>query len=378
MTFERKTAALRGDAPGTTTELTWYETGPANAKQKVYLQAALHADEMPGTMLLHHLLPMLRRADDLGQLRARFTVMPLVNPLGMQNFAFYRHLRRYDTRTGVNYNRRWPDLFAEVGAQVSGRLTGDATENIATTRKAVAQWLKSQQPRTAAEQLRLLVLEQCFDADYVLDLHCDTESLPYIYTSPELDLQDLSDWMGSVATLTAADSGGGSFDEILPQLYRKLAAANPGKAVPMAAATATLEYRGQADVFDAIGADDARRLWGFLCGRGLIDADPGERPPAMPAAIPFEATEIVRVPRAGLLAYRVELAERVTKGQPIADLIALDGPEAFMARTPILAGTDGFVLSRITHKYVSTGTNIAKIVGTEPLPARRGAYLLED
>ena len=35
----------------------------------------------------------------------------------------------------------------------------------------------------------------------------------------------------------------------------------------------------------------------------------------------------------------------MTKGQPIADLIALDGPEAFMARTPILAGTDGFVLT---------------------------------
>ena len=67
----------------------------------------------------------------------------------------------------------------------------------------------------------------------------------------------------------------------------------------------------------------------------------------------------------------------MTKGQPVADLIALDGPEAFIARTPILAGTDGFVLTRSARKYVERGANIMKIVGTEPLPSRTG-YLLED
>jgi len=87
--------------------------------------------------------------------------------------------------------------------------------------------------------------------------------------------------------------------------------------------------------------------------------------------------EIVRVDRPGLLAYRVDLGQRVSRGQPIADLIALDGPEAFIGRTPLLAGTDGFVLSRPLRKYVARGEAIAKIVGTTPLPQRRG-YLLED
>lgn len=380
MAFERKTVALRGDAPGSVTEFTWYSIGPADAPEKVHLQAALHADEMPGTMVLHHLLPMLRQADDMGLLRARFTVMPMVNPIGMQNVSFHRHVGRYDTRTGVNYNRRWPDLFSLIRTQLSGRLKDDELFNVNLIRKAVAQWIDSQQPRTAAEQLRLLVLRECHDAEFILDLHCDSDSLPYIYTSPELmpELQDLADWMGAAATLTAADSGGGSFDEIMPQLYRKVAQANPGKPVPMASATATLEYRGQADVYDAYGADDARRLWGFLCGRNLIDADPGVRPPAMPEALPFEATEIIRADRPGLVAYRVGLGDRVTRGQPIADLIALEGPEAFMARTPILSSTDGFVLSRLEAKYVTRGANLAKIVGTQPLPARKGAYLLED
>ena len=380
MSFERKTVPLRGDTPGTVTEFTYYVIGPATAPEKVHLQAALHADEHPGTMVLHHLLPMLRQADDQGLLRARFTVMPAVNPLGLGQQSLRHHIGRYDTNTGVNFNRRWPDLFGAVRTQLSGRLGDDEVFNVNLIRTAVARWIDAQVPRTAAEQLRLLVLREAHDAEFVLDLHCDDDSLIHIFTSPELmpELQDLADWMGAAATLTAADSGGGSFDEVLPQLYRKVAQANPGKPVPMASATATLEYRGQSDVFDTLGADDARRLWGFLCGRNLIDTDAGAPPSRMPEATPLEATEFIRTDRPGLVAYRVELGERVTKGQPVADLIALDGPEAFMARTPIFAGTDGVVLSRRLQKYAPRGTSIMKIVGTSVLPARKGAYLLED
>ena len=379
MGFERKTVLLRGDTPGESTEFTYYVIGPPDAPEKVHLQAALHADEHPGTMVLHHLLPRLRHADERNLTRARFTVMPMVNPLGMGNLSFRHHIGRYDPNSGINYNRRWPDLFAAVRQQLAGRLKDDEAFNVALIRRTVAQWIDAQQPRSAAEQLRLLVLREAHDAEFVLDLHCDDDSQLHIFTSPELmpELQDLADWMGAAATLTAADSGGGSFDEVLPQLYRKVAATNPGKPVPMASATATLEYRGQYDVFDELGADDARRLYGFLCERNLIDDDPGSRPARAPEATPFEATEIVRVDRPGLLAYRVELGERVRKGQPIADLIALDGPEAFMARTAILAGTDGFILSRARSKYVPRGASVAKIVGTVPLPSRKG-YLLED
>jgi predicted deacylase len=380
MAFERRSVTLRGDAPGSATEFTWYAVGPSDAPEKVHLQAALHADEQPGTMILHHLLPKLRAADDRGLLRARFTVMPIVNPLGMQSFSFDRHVGRYDLRSGLNHNRRWPDLFAAVRSQVVGRLNDDERFNVNIIRKSVAQWIDGQQPRTPAEQLRLIVLREAHDAEFVFDLHCDSEALVHVFTSPELmpELQDLADWMGAAATLTAADSGGGPFDEILPLLYRKVAQTNPGKPVPMASATATLEYRGQADVSDTLAADDARRLWGFLCGRGLIDADPGQRPGPAPPATPLEATEIVRVDRPGLVAYRVELGERVVKGQPIADLIALDGPEAFMARAPILAGTDGLILTRNASRYVTRGMQVAKIVGTEILPSRKGAYLLAD
>ncbi len=201
MAFERKVVRLKGDTPGTATELTYYSIGPKDAPEKVHLQAALHADEQPGTMVLHHLLPMLQQADEQNLLRARFTVMPMVNPLGLANFSFRRHIGRYDLNSGINYNRRWPDLFTAVRTQLAGRLGDDERFNVNLIRKTVAQWIDAQEPRTAAEQLRLLILREAHDAEFVLDLHCDDDSLLHIFTSPELmpELQDLADWMGAAA-----------------------------------------------------------------------------------------------------------------------------------------------------------------------------------
>jgi hypothetical protein len=380
MPFELHRTTLRGDTPGHSTELYWYTAGPADAPTRVHLQAALHADEQPGTMALHHLLPRLRDADAAGQLNARFTIFPSVNPLGLANRSLRHHIGRYDVETGINYNRRWPDLYPLVADRVAGRLGQDPAANIAVLRQAVLDWIDAQQGATAIQQLRLLVLRSAASSDIILDLHCDDESLMHIFTSPELmpGLQDLADWMGVAATLTAEDSGGGSFDEVLPSFYRKARLANPECPIPKGAETATLEYRGRADSFDDLGQLDADGLFNFFAGRGLIAAEPTRKPQPSPAPTPFEATEVLRVDAPGLLAYRVQLGEYVTKGQPVADIIAMDGSQAFLARTPVLAGTDGLVLSRVTAKFVKRGAGIAKIVGTQPLPSRTGGYLLED
>ena len=379
MAFEKQTLTLKADTPGSATEFTIYRIGPPASPDKVVLQAALHADELPGVMLLHHLLPMLVEADERGLLRARFVVIPLANPLGMAQMLHRHHMGRYDLGTGVNFNRQWPDLFTQIRTQLAGRLSDEWRFNVNLIRKAVANWLEIQHPRTIAEELRLHLLREAHDASFVLDLHCDSDSLIHIFTSPELmpELQDLADWMGAAATLTATDSGGGSFDEVLPQLYRKVAQTNPGKPVPIATQTATLEYRGVADVYDAYGADDAVRLFNFFAARRLIEADPGPRPAASSSPTSLDATDVVRAPGPGLLAFRVDLGQQVQKGDVIADLIALDGPEAFVARTPIVTQADGFVLTRSLSKYATRGTHIAKVVGTQPLASRRG-YLLED
>lgn len=378
--MEKITHKIYGDSPGKLTELLCFKFGSEQAERKVYLQAALHADEQPGILVLHHLLKRLKLAEEQGLLKAQFVVFPMVNPLGMGDIGFRQHQGRYDRASGVNFNRNWPDLFKAVSAQVAAQLTDDAQQNIQVVRSALKAWLVQSQPVTALQQQRHIVLQAAFDADFVLDLHCDNEALPHIFTAPQSAavMQDLSDWMGAAATLLAEDSGGYSFDEVWSSLWIDLAKAYPDKPFPLACHSATLEYRGQFDTFDELNQDDAERLYGFLQSQGLIGGELiRSRPAPTPAGTDLVATEMTRVQQAGLLAYKVQLGDLVKKGDLLADLIALDGEGAFVERIPVLAGTEGVIISRNINKYVWPGCSVAKIVGKEKLETR-GEYLLED
>lgn len=379
MSYEKISKTLVGDSPGRSTELHYFRIGPEQASHKVYLQAALHADEQPGILVLHHLLQLLHQADAAGELEAQFVLFPMVNPLGMGDIEFGQHQGRYSRSTGVNHNRSWPVIYDAIGAGLGVKLGTDGAQNIRLVRAAMRDWAEQLPCVTAFEQWRQCILREACDADYVFDLHCDDDALAHIFTVPQLqeNMQQLADWTGAAATLLAEDSGGGSFDEVWPSIWLRLAREYPDKPLPLPVVACTLEYRGLSDTFDALNRADAEKLYGYFQARGLIGGATTGRKGKAPPPTDFRATEMLRAPQAGLLAYRVELGDEVNKGDPVADLIRLDGEAAFVERIPLVAGTTGRVISRATTKYVWRNANVAKIVGNEILETR-GEYLLSD
>lgn len=379
MAIQRINKTITGDSPGKTTELIGFRVGPEKAKKKVYLQGALHSDEQPGIMALHHLLPMLFDGDKQGILQAEFVVFPMVNPLGMENIEFGMHQGRYDVPSGANFNRGWPDLFSTIERDIESKLGFDEAENIGTIRQTALAWLDSQTAVSARDQLRHFVLREAVSADYIFDLHCDDLALIHIFSGPHCNsqIQGLGAWMGAAAIMTAEDSGGGSFDEAVPLLWINAGKKHPHLPIPVPVTACTLELRGKSDVSNQFGKQDAMGLYSFFQSQGLIAGEPAATKGDIVEPTPLTATEILRVSQAGLLSYKVELGDTVEKGQAVADLIALEGDGAFTEKIPITAGTDGLVISMNLHKYVWPGCSIAKIVGRKPLRSR-GHYLLED
>jgi len=377
MSFEKISRKLVGDTPGRSTELNYFRIGPEDAAKKVYLHAAMHADEQPGILVLHHLLKLLREADAAGDLNARFVLFPMINPLGMGDIEFGQHQGRYNRSTGVNHNRDWPVLYDAVGDGLAEKLGNDAAENVQRVRAALREWADSLPRVTAQDQWRHCVVSEACDADYVFDLHCDDDSLLHIFSIPQLadNMQQLADWTGAAATMLAEDSGGGSFDEVWPAIWLRLADECGDRPVPLPVISCTLEYRGQGDTFDDLNRQDAHNLYGYFQEQGLIGgASLGQKGEAR-AGTDLRATEYLRAPQPGLLAYRVELGDWVEKGDCIAELIALDGDGALVDRMPLLAGTSGQVISRKITKYVWAGANVSKIVGSEVLESRSGSLL---
>ena len=64
--MEVKTLTFEGDSPGTPYQLRlleFHSQASSQQHRKIYLQGALHADELPGALVLHHLAAELRAAE---------------------------------------------------------------------------------------------------------------------------------------------------------------------------------------------------------------------------------------------------------------------------------------------------------------------------
>jgi len=373
---------LKGDFQGTSFNLRVFRFGSAQpGKPKAYMHAALHADETPGMLILHHMLPKLQAAAEAGLIDGEIIVLPQANPLGGAQVLFGdTHVGRFDMASGQNHNRGWELLTPQVVADIEAVLSDDEAANVAHIRRIIGAAVAARQPSTVLERFRKEILQLSHDADIVFDIHCDDESDRHLFIIPEQwpDWEDIARASRSAVALTAADSGGGSYDECLSTVWTRLQARFPHHPIPLACPAATFEYAGWADVEDDVAAEDAQHLFSVLCARGFINMAPTPLPGITVEGLPLEATEMLRTEVSGILTYKVAVGDQVTTGQHVADIIDPTELDPVKARTPMFATTTGFVLSRRTRKLMFPGESVMKIVGREVLASRQGGYLLED
>lgn len=365
-------------APGTSRSLTVHRYGRPGARPKAYIQAGLHADELPGMLAAHHLLQRLDALNAEGAIRGEIVVVPAANPIGLSQSVLESHVGRFALDGHGNFNRHYPDLAADAAQALAGRLTQDAGENVALVRAALLAALEAHRPVDEVATLRRTLLGLSIDADFVLDLHCDNQAPVHVYMGTDLwpDGEDLSRQFNADLVLLAEDSGDNPFDEANSApwwiLKRLLGDAHP---LPPACLAATIELRGQADVDDTTAAADADALVRFLQRRGLVAGDPGPLPAARCQATPLAGNEMLRAPVAGIIAYARPLGAQVKRGDHVADIVDPMAQDPAAARTPIHAGVDGVLWSQCIHRLARPGDIVAKIAGAEAIEGR-GSNLL--
>ncbi len=303
-----RTIDLPAPAPGTWHSLRVQAFGEPGARPKAYLQAGLHGDELPGIMALTMLRPLLEEAETRGAIAGEIVLVPVANPIGLGQSIMGSHTGRYDLDLMTNFNRGWPDLAETVAAQVGSELGADAGRNVALVRGALRHAVAALPAHGGNGVLRKTLLLEAIDADIVLDLHCDLEAVTHLYLGTPLwpDARDLAADIGAEATLLAEQSGGNPFDEAFSAPWWTLARRFPDHPIPLACLSATVEYRGLADVSERQGQEDAEALLRFLARRGVLRDDPGPLPPLPADATPLEGVAMLRAPQAGLLSFEVE------------------------------------------------------------------------
>ena len=369
------TLPLPFESPGTVRTLAVRRYGLPGARPKAYIQAGLHADEIPGMLVAHTLATLLEQASISGEV----VVVPVANPIGLDQRVHGTLLGRHTLDRGANFNRGFAGLDDAVATRVAGRLGADAAANVALIREAQAAALAGTPPRDAPEGWRHLLLSLALDADIVLDLHCDQESLLHLYTGHSLwpAATDLAGWLGCRLVLLSDDSGGAPFDEACSALWWRLAARfDPALPIPPACLAATVELRGRRDVDPELAAADAVALFRFLQGRGVVAGSPGPAPVCPAQVSPLAGVDRVTAPRAGVVCHRVGLGRLVTAGQVVAEIVDPVAADPAAARTPLVTRTAGLVWARAVARFAQAGDPVVSIAGPEALP-RTGSLLTD-
>lgn len=332
---------LRGDVPGTEYRFKVLRFGPADlAGPSAYLQAALHGDELPGVAALHYLIPRLKLAEREGRLAGRVTVVPFANPIGSGQVFFGEHLGRFAFGSRTNFNRDFPLLPSD---DTSG-LPGDDA------------------PLPVEKRLKARLVELALGHDLVLDLHCDSEGLSYLYIPKPLwpHMADLAACLRSEAVLVWDGTSDGAFEEAALSPLLSLPPDSPEWA---RRAVTTVEFRGQVDVAPETAEADADGLYRFLVGRGtVVDASVAPPAPFAGPAVPLENVEMTYAPTGGAILYHVRPGDRVRAGDLLCEILTAPGEPG--GAHEVRAAQDGLILTRRSHRMTTPGDDLLKLLGT--------------
>jgi predicted deacylase len=351
---------------GSQKTLTSLHFGTPGHGPKIYIQASLHAEELPGMLVAHHLRSLLQAAEAAGQLIGEVVLVPMANPIGLAQRVDHKPMGRFELDTSENFNRHYPDLAKAVWPAVQNDLGNDAHANIATVRRAMGEHLRAWTPDTELQSLRRALLLLAHDADFMLDLHCDCEAVMHFYTEESCwpQLEPLTQWLQCEAILLAKNSGSGPIDECLSgawwRLTDLLGRAGNAAPLPQGCCSCTIELRGEADVSHALATADAQAIFAWLQHSGVIAC--GAKP-TLPQpvchATPLAGSETLRTPVPGVVVFAAQVGQTVQVGELVAEIV---DPIANQAHR-VVAGVGGVFYARIRERYALAGSELGKIAG---------------
>lgn len=357
--MEHSEITIAGDTPGIEWRLPVLRfRGDTDTAPKVYMQAALHANELPGTAVLHFLCDRLRKAEAEGALAGDVTIVPQANPIGAAQAHFGEMQGRFDLASRTNFNRDFP----LVTLAERGDLLADLDRE------------------TAVKRLKRTLLHMALGAELVLDLHCDDESVQYAYIDEAFwpEAADLAAAL-SMQAVFLSDGESTAFEEAVGHAFKRQDNGQPAK-VPGRLAV-TVELRGRRDVYLDTAKADADGLVRFLIARGVVRS--AEAPvPAFTElaftgpAVPLDNIDMVRALEPGTVLFHKDIGDAVEAGELLATIITRPG---FADGTyEMRAERTGLVATRTSDRFVRRGDDLMKIVCKDRIRIDRAPGTLED
>lgn len=345
---------IAGDTPGVEWRLPVFRfKGASAAAPRTYIQAALHANELPGTALLHFLLEKLRQADEDGAILGDITIVPQANPIGAAQAHFGELQGRFDLGSRTNFNRDFPLISL------------DERDGL----------LDEPDRYSAIDRLKRHLLDMALGAELVLDLHCDDEGLQYAYIDEAFwpEAADLAAALDMEAVFLS-DGQSSAFEEAVAHAWKHESEGERRTALP-GRLSVTVELRGTRDVYPDIARKDSEGMFRFLAGRGVVASTGAGLPAFAGKAVPLDNIEMIRAPEAGAILFHRNIGDSVEAGELLATILVRPGVPG--GTVEIRAPQDGLIVTRVSTRLARRRSDLMKIACAEPSRAARKPGALE-
>ncbi|MEM8828451.1 MAG: succinylglutamate desuccinylase/aspartoacylase family protein [Cyanobacteria bacterium P01_G01_bin.19] len=339
--------------------------------KKVYIQANLHGAEIVGNAVIQQLIEFLSNLDT-AQLQGEIWLVPVCNPLGVNQRSHFFSTGRFNSYDGKNWNRIFWDYEKEATdikefakSQVDYEPEAIRANYLAKIRQA---WNKEQQrlsqPRSApiSRQYRYQLQSLCLDANYVIDIHSSSnQAIDYTFGFQERI--ESAKYLLLEYAILMDEYDGDAFDEafLKPWLALEHELALLGREIKFEIESWTLEL-GTGMTMNPTSIDrGVAGIKNYLASKQII---------ILPEPLEAIAVKLISknkinsyyAPTGGMIQARLPLKTRVRSGDTIYQILSFNKqgktPETFDIRSE----TDGIVFDISTNQCVNQGEYVMDIL----------------
>ncbi|MEM8676224.1 MAG: succinylglutamate desuccinylase/aspartoacylase family protein [Cyanobacteria bacterium P01_G01_bin.67] len=337
--------------------------------KKAYIQSNLHGAEIVGNGVIQQLIAYLMTLDS-PQLQGEIWLVPVCNPLGVNQRSHFFSTGRFNSYNGQNWNRIfWDyekvvlDLTEFAQSQISNSPELIRQNYLAKIMQAWEQELaRINRPRSVplSRQYRYQLQSLCLDADYVIDIHSSSNQA-FDYTFGFKERMKSAKYLLLDFGILMDEYDGDAFDEafLKPWLALEQELANLGKEIKFDIESWTLELgAGMAMNPDSV-AKGFKGIKNYLAYKQMLSDK-------------VTSTEISLVskhninsyyaPTGGMVQSRLNLKTKVLPGDQIYQLLSFNKQGTTPEIISIRAETSGIVFDVSTNECVNQGEYVMDIL----------------
>ena len=358
-------------ASGDVLSLQVYQFIGQHPGKKAYIQANLHGAEIVGNAVIHQLIEFLSDLDE-SQLCGEIWLVPVCNPLGVNQRSHFFSTGRFNSYDGKNWNRifwdyekKADDIKEFAASQIDNDPEIIKNNYLAKIRQAwqeEGEYIKKPSGVPISRQYRYQLQSLCLDADYVIDIHSSSnQAIDYTFGFNERI--DSAKYLLLDYGILMDGYDGDAFDEafLKPWLALEKELAALGKTIKFDLESWTLELGAGMAMNPSSVAKGLAGIKNYLAHKQVLSLSEPIKTSDI-ALVSKKNIHSYYAPTGGMIQSRLSLETEVKKGDTIYQLLSFNKQEKAPEIISICAETSGIVFDISTNQCVNQGEYVIDIL----------------